>query len=59
MKFSPQGPSIYPEFLRISRPKFALLGRAEANGGGWGAEHPPADHLSENFAFLSEFLCSR
>ena len=28
-------------------------------GGGWGAERPPADHLSENFALLSEFLCSK
>ena len=29
--------------------------RAEANGG-QGAEHPPGDHLWENFALLSEFL---
>ena len=27
--------------------------------GGLGAERPPADHLSENFALLSEFLCSK
>ena len=33
--------------------------RAEANGGAGGWSAPPADHLSENFAPLSEFLCSK
>ena len=28
-------------------------------GGAGGAERPPADHLSENVALLSEFLCSK
>ena len=38
-----------------------MCSRAEANGGlGGGAPPPPpADHLSENFALLSEFLCSK
>ena len=28
-------------------------------GGLGGGAPPPADHLSENFALLSEFLCSK
>ena len=35
------------------------IDRAEANGGAGGRSAPPADHLSENFALLSEFLCSK
>ena len=45
----------------ILRVNVMKQGRAEANGRAGGAERPPppADHLSENFALLSEFLCSK
>ena len=35
---------------------FSSISRAEANGGTGVAERPPGDHLSENFALLSEIL---
>ena len=45
---------------KLSQMNFDALTAGPKPMGGLGAERPPpADHLSENFALLSEFLCSK
>ena len=49
-----------PQFYFVKEIWKRYTGPKPMGGGGWvGRSALPADHLSENFALLSEFLCSK